>query len=764
MSWRQTLVVRPLALIAPLAIVVAAAASARAQVSSEFLVNTYTTGDQTWPGVVVDSSGNFVVVWQQSQNADMDIHARAFDASGTPLGEATVNTYTTNDQTTPVVAKLGTTGFVVIWNSLLEDGSLDGIFGQRFDASANPVGGEFQVNTYTTGSQAFPAVAGDVSGNFVVVWQSQGQNGPGYGLFGQRFDSTGARVGLEFQVSAFTTGYPGAPSVAMGQSGSFVVAWADYNAYNVFGQRFDGAGARVGGEFQVNTFLPSYMYYPSPAVAASPNGNFVVVWNSYGQDGDASGVFGQRFDAAGARVGSELQVNTYTTSDQTAKSVSIDGSGNFVVVWDSYGQDGSNYGVFAQQFSAAGARVGGELHINTYTTDGQQRSVVAMSSPGHFVVAWESGGQDGSGYGIFAREPGPMSLGRSQLNFGVSRNGSTLDFVTPAQQVTIAVSGVWTASSNQPFLSVTPSGSGSGLLTVQIAGPTGLPATGAAPTATITVNAAGALNSPQTITVNVQVYASGTTGSAAGFFDTPLNNATGVAGAIAVTGWALDDIGVSTVQLWRDPVSADVPGNIGGNGKVFIADALFVNDQRSDIQALNPGAPLNYRGAWGYMLLTNFLPSGPNPVGGNGTFTLYAYAFDIEGHQTPLGSKTITVDNAHATKPFGTIDTPAQGALVSGGLDSFGWALTPQPATIPMDGSTILVFVDGVQLGTAQYNLPRNDIQTLFPGYNNSNGAIGYFHIDTTTLANGVHTIFWVVTDNAAHSDGIGSRFFSVLN
>jgi hypothetical protein len=136
------------------------------------------------------------------------------------------------------------------------------------------------------------------------------------------------------------------------------------------------------------------------------------------------------------------------------------------------------------------------------------------------------------------------------------------------------------------------------------------------------------------------------------------------------------------------------------------------------------------------------------------------------GNKSPrnIGSKTITVDNANATKPFGTIDTPAQGAVVSGNLDNFGWVLTPGTATIPTDGSTIQVFVDGVQLGTAQYNLPRSDVQAALPGYTNPRGPIGYFPINTTTLSNGVHTIFWVVTDNQSRTDGIGSRFFSVLN
>ena len=160
------------------------------------------------------------------------------------------------------------------------------------------------------------------------------------------------------------------------------------------------------------------------------------------------------------------------------------------------------------------------------------------------------------------------------------------------------------------------------------------------------------------------------------------------------------------------------------------------------------------------MLLTNFLPNQ-----GNGTFTLVAVAEDTTGHAVRLGEKTIYVDNANAVLPFGAIDTPTQGGTASGALFyNFGWALTPPPASIPIDGSTIWVFVDGVPLGHPSYNHYRADIATLFPGYANSLGAVGVYNLDTTTLSNATHTIVWSVTDSAGRADGIGSRYFDVVN
>jgi hypothetical protein len=224
-----------------------------------------------------------------------------------------------------------------------------------------------------------------------------------------------------------------------------------------------------------------------------------------------------------------------------------------------------------------------------------------------------------------------------------------------------------------------------------------------------------------------------------------------------VTGWALDDVEVSGVKISRPAAAGEVSSP---PGLVFIGDAVFIEGARPDVEQSFPASPLSYRAGWGYMLLSNFLPNG-----GNGPFTLVAVAADKEGHSVELGRKAITCNNANANKPFGAIDTPAQGGTASGAAYvNFGWALTPLPAMIPANGSTITVYIDGIGVGHPTYNQYRSDIATGFPGYLNSNGAVGYFYVDATKYADGLHTIAWAVADNAGRVDGIGSRFFSILN
>lgn len=263
---------------------------------------------------------------------------------------------------------------------------------------------------------------------------------------------------------------------------------------------------------------------------------------------------------------------------------------------------------------------------------------------------------------------------------------------------------------------------------------------------------------------SVSVYGllSGASQAAFGSIDTPLNQATGLAGALSVTGWALSRGGVQSVAIWRAPVGAEVPG---GNGLVFIEDATIVPGSRPDVAQAYPGYPCNDCG-WGAQVLTNELPdSSGAPMLGNGTYVLHILVTTTGGTTNDIGSVTVTVDNTTSPLPFGTIDTPAQGGTASGpAFVNFGWALTPQPNLIPIDGSTITVFIDGKPVGHPVYNQPRSDIQALFPGYQNSQGAVGYFFIDTTQLTNGLHTLAWSATDSAGHAQGLGSRYFNVQN
>jgi Right handed beta helix region/Bacterial Ig domain/Viral BACON domain len=365
------------------------------------------------------------------------------------------------------------------------------------------------------------------------------------------------------------------------------------------------------------------------------------------------------------------------------------------------------------------------------------------SGSGIDIGAFEYGSSSGTGPQI--------SLSPTTINVTVYTGVNT----PTAAVLNISNSGTgtlnWSLTKDSTWITCSPT-SGSGDSTVNVAIYTPGLMVGSY-SGSITVSDSNAINSPQTVTVNLTVISSGSDSEPFGQFDSPINGAT-VRSSVAVTGWALDDVSISSVKIYRDPV----PGE--GGSLIFIGDTNFVEGARPDVAAAYPGYPNNTKAGWGYMLLTNFLPAG-----GNGTYTLYAVAEDSAGQPVTLGSKIITCDNANAVKPFGAIDTPTQGGTASGSsFVNWGWVLTPQPNSIPIDGSTIDVWVDGLKLGQPTYNLYRSDIAALFPTYANSNGAVGYFYLDTLAIGDGVHTIQWTATDNALNTDGIGSRYFTINN
>jgi hypothetical protein len=389
-------------------------------IGPEFRVNTYTTADQRGSFAAGTLGFNYhrVFVWTsiEQDGSGLGVFGRV-DGSA----EFRVNTYTTGYQADPSVAIDESGNFMVVWASD-QDGSESGVFGQRFTPGGAPLGPEFRVNTFTTDSQEQPRVATDANGNFVVVWTSEGQDGSAAGIFGQRYSFAGDPVGPEFRVNTYTTGFQYHPVVsAAAAPNNFVVVWQDGTSpgggqagRGVFGQRYGSVGVPLGAEFQVETYTTGYQ--GAPAIVVQPSGSYVVVWHSDGQDGSDLGIYGQRYGSDGAPFGSEFRVNAYTTGPQASPSIGIDGLGCFFIAWTS--DDGSGTGIFGQAYPL-GNPTEDQYRVNTYTTGNQARPIASSNGAiGTFVIAWESQGQDGSGYGVFGQADNhfiPVEL----MTFGV---------------------------------------------------------------------------------------------------------------------------------------------------------------------------------------------------------------------------------------------------------------------------------------------------------------------------------------------------------
>ena len=347
-------------------------------------------------------------------------------AAGDPIP---VTANTSRDQSGAAIARTADGRIVTVWASLDQDGSSWGIFGQRYTSTGSADGVEFPVNSITANEQEEPAVAMDDNGNFVVVWQSKDKPGDSsYGISAQLFDNTGTPVGGEIHVNTTKPDNQTSPEVAMDANGNFVVVWEDDkkdgNA-GIFAQRFNSAGAAQGVEFQVNQ-TPS-KEQTNPSVAMDADGDFVVVWESKDQAGGSSSfdIYGRRYNNDGSANGGEFLVNTNTSKEQEKPRVALDTDGDFVVVWQSKDQAGasSSYDVYGQLYDNTGATVGSEFLANTATGSEQQAPDVAMTPSGGFTVVWQSMAQDGDNWGVYAQEDDASgnTLGsETRVNIGTS--------------------------------------------------------------------------------------------------------------------------------------------------------------------------------------------------------------------------------------------------------------------------------------------------------------------------------------------------------
>jgi hypothetical protein len=375
---------------------------------SEFRVNSYTSSYQHLPAVSHSPAGDFVVVWRSfgQDGSNGGVFGRRYASGGSPLSqEFRVNSYTTSDQSDPEVSHSTAGDFVVVWYSNGQDGSAQGIFGRRYASGGSPLGQEFRVNSYTTGNQSVPAVSHSPAGGFVVVWESSGPDGSDDGIFGQRYASGGSPLGQEFRANTYTTSGQRDPTVSHSPAGDFVILWhgfgQDGSVFGIFGQRYASGGSPLGGEFRVNTFFTNSQLYP--AVSHSSTGDFVVLWHSYRQDSSDHAVIGQRYASGGQPLGGEFRINSFTTDAQSRPKLSHLPSGDFVVVWQSNLQDGSNYGIYGRPFASSGSPLGGEFRINSFTTESQSHPALSLLPSGQFVVVWESFAQDGSADGVFGQ-------------------------------------------------------------------------------------------------------------------------------------------------------------------------------------------------------------------------------------------------------------------------------------------------------------------------------------------------------------------------
>ena len=432
-----------------------------APMGGEVKINSGATGDEGNSSITALPDGGYVVVWwggptQGGMNAD--IYARRFDAAGVAQGaDVRVNASSVDDLFNPSVSVLSDGGYVVVWDSY------EGVYARRFDASGTAQGNEIRVLT-SFGNELLDAdVAGLSGGGFVVTWQASNKDGSGKAVMAQRYDATGAALGGQVQINSFTSNDQYAPSVTGLSDGSYVVAWTSYQTNGpgagIYARHYSAAGVAQGIEFLVNTTNAGHQQMPS--VSALPGGGFAVAWQSSDIYGGAVHVHAQRFDAANARQGGEIDVAP--ASGLTNPTIIGLTDGDLLVTWTSAGN------IYARRYDASGAALDLATLVNSATAGGQHDPSAAALAGGDYIITWNifvDGGPEPHGISAQRYGDGYYAIEQFATNLKQSILLSDADAGAGTISVTLAVtSGLLAVSAGSSGASVS-GGGGSASVTI----------------------------------------------------------------------------------------------------------------------------------------------------------------------------------------------------------------------------------------------------------------------------------------------------------
>ena len=375
------------------------------------------------------------------------------------MTEFSLNSFQTGNQWDVSLAALGGGGFVAAWTSEGQDGADGGIYGRRFDATGRAQGAEFRLNLTTADDQSRPEIIGLSNGGFVAVWQSNGQDGSGSGVYARVFAANGTPTSGEIQIAQTTSGEQIQPRVTELSNGGFAVAWASqdtamYRLFNANGAPTTAeialpgtnagsididANGMPGATVMYRSYDANTGTYTRHLVTVDNNGTItgsqgaVVGWRAFSEleltpSGRAVTVdFHQAFahclfwhpvsnvtvaDTNGA-PGNEANLSGASGVETYAAVASI--SANRVLVAFTardalyYGLEMPDHpmqGIQYRLFDISGGNlvpVGGPINVNTYHMNTQTLPDVTVLANGNFVIGWQSQGQDSSGLGVMGR-------------------------------------------------------------------------------------------------------------------------------------------------------------------------------------------------------------------------------------------------------------------------------------------------------------------------------------------------------------------------
>ncbi len=365
--------------------------NAQSIIKDDFLVNDDDgTAHQNYPSISMDAAGNFIIVWRDFRNGNGDIYYQRYNNVGTALE---VNKKVNDDtesasQGYTSISMDGAGNYVIVWDDDRYTNYDTDIYYQRYTSTGAALGVNTKVNhDIDSVKQWDPTIAMDITGNYVVVWVDE-RNGNS-DIYLQRFTSTGAALGVNTKVNDDGINADQvSPSISMDALGNFVITWQDFRNSNwdVYYQRYTDTGTGLGTNTKVNDDVNEFQYYPSISMDAS--GNFIIVWQDFrNANWD---IYFQRYTDTGTTLGVNTKVNDDAGSAyQKIPSIYLNIAGDFVIVWMDYRYGQTNPDIIGQRYFSTGNPDGSNYRIVADGPNNGESSPVVCGNNNSIFFSWE---------------------------------------------------------------------------------------------------------------------------------------------------------------------------------------------------------------------------------------------------------------------------------------------------------------------------------------------------------------------------------------
>ncbi len=255
-----------------------------------------------------------------------------------------------------------------------------------------PSGQEYSIVGSKLGDQTSPSVALRSQGGY-LVWEDNGTGGALRAILIRPLDANFAATYTNYLVNNKAAGGEnGKPQVVLLKNGNAMVVWQNNRKKNwdIYARVFSTNRTFVTAEIQVNTYAADDQREPVAACLA--DGNVVILWRSFKQDGRLYGVYGQLLSPTGRKIGKEFRVNGATDCNQRSAAVAALPNGQFVVVWVAEGRrwntaTTTSVDIYGCIMGTNGVRLSAEFLVNSGTNLCANPSVGALANGG-LLVAW----------------------------------------------------------------------------------------------------------------------------------------------------------------------------------------------------------------------------------------------------------------------------------------------------------------------------------------------------------------------------------------